>query len=60
MGQALNRGLSLAVGYGIWSGVGIALSAVGGAVLFGDRLQGRQATGLVVVLIGVVLVHSNL
>jgi small multidrug resistance pump len=60
MGQALDRGLSLAVGYGIWSGAGIALSAIGGAVLFGDRLQRRQVTGLVVVLLGVVLVRSGL
>jgi small multidrug resistance pump len=59
MAQAMNRGLSLAIGYGIWSGAGIALSALGGAVLFGDRLLRRQVAGLVVVLVGVVLVRTG-
>lgn len=57
MAQAIDRGLSLAVGYGIWSGAGIALGAAGGAMLFGDRLSARQVGALAVLVAGVVVVR---
>ncbi len=57
MAKALAAGLSLAVGYGIWSGAGIALSAISSRVLFHDRLTRRQVIGLVVVSAGVAAVR---
>lgn len=59
MAQAISRGLSLAIGYGIWSGAGIALATVSGVVVFGDRLGWLQVLGLVVVAAGVLLVHGG-
>ncbi|MBO1756144.1 multidrug efflux SMR transporter [Allobranchiibius sp. CTAmp26] len=50
--RALDAGLSLAVGYGVWTGAGIASTAVVGAVAFGDRLDRTQLVGLALVLIG--------
>ena len=57
MAKALASGLSLAVGYGIWSGAGIALSAISSRVLFHDRLTRRQVLGLVLVSFGVAAVR---
>lgn len=50
--RALDAGLSLAVGYGVWTGVGIASTALVGAVAFGDRLDRTQLVGLLLVLVG--------
>lgn len=50
--RALASGLSLAVGYGIWTGAGIASTALVGVVAFGDRLDRVQITGLCLVLVG--------
>lgn len=58
MARALDAGVSLAVGYGIWSGAGIGLAAVTG-LLFGDRLAGVHLVGLALVLGGVLLVHGG-
>lgn len=50
--RALAAGLSLAVGYGVWTGAGIVGAAVVGAAGFGDRLDHRQLVGLGLVLAG--------
>ena len=55
--QAMARGVSLAVGYGVWTGSGIALAAVVGVVFFGDRLSRRQVVGLALVVLGVVAMN---
>lgn len=47
-------GLSVAVAYGIWTGLGVALAALTGIVIFGDRMDRRQLAGLGLVLLGVV------
>lgn len=54
---SLSLGLTVALAYGIWTGAGVALAAVTGAVVFGDRLDRRQTFGLVVVLVGVALLQ---
>lgn len=59
MARALASGISLAVGYGIWTGSGIVLAALGGAVVFGDRLGRGQLVGIALVLVGVVLVRAG-
>lgn len=50
--RALAAGLSLAVGYGVWTGAGIASTALVGVLAFGDRLDRVQIAGLCLVLIG--------
>lgn len=54
MSVALSLGLSVAVAYGIWTGLGVALAALTGIVAFGDRMDRRQLAGLGLVLLGVV------
>lgn len=59
MSRALARGMPLAVGYGVWSGAGIALAAATGALVFTDRLTRIHLAGLAMVLLGVLLVHGG-
>jgi small multidrug resistance pump len=55
----LRKGLSIAVAYGIWSACGVAATAVGSMVLFGDRLTWIAVAGFVSVVAGVVLIESG-
>lgn len=50
--RALDAGLSLVVGYRVWTGAGIAATAFVGAVAFGDRLNRLRLAGLALVLVG--------
>jgi small multidrug resistance pump len=59
MSRALDAGMPLAVGYGVWSGAGIALAAATGALVFRDRLARVHLAGLALVVLGVVLVHGT-
>ncbi|WP_082556776.1 multidrug efflux SMR transporter [Modestobacter sp. Leaf380] len=59
MARALDAGLPLAVGYGIWSGSGIALAALGGAAVFGDRMSRGQLAGVALIVAGVLVVHAG-
>ena len=59
MSRALVSGVPLAVGYGIWTGSGIALATLGGAAVFGDRLGRRELLGVALVVVGVVVVHAG-
>lgn len=53
LSQALTRGMSLGVAYGVWAAVGIALVAVIGTVLFGDSLTWVQVGGIALIIAGV-------
>ena len=55
--RALDAGLSLAVGYGVWTGAGVASTALVGVFAFGDRLDRFQVIGLALVLAGSLLLH---
>lgn len=59
VGLAIDAGMSLAVAYSLWTGAGIAFAAVGGAVLFGDRLSRLQSLGLALLLLGVVFLETG-
>lgn len=59
MSRALALGVPLAVGYGIWSGCGIATAAATGSVVFHDRLDRLHIGGLVLVLAGVLLIYGG-
>lgn len=57
LAQALQRGMSLGVAYGVWSGVGVATVAVLGKVLFGDALSVVTALGIALIITGVAVVE---
>lgn len=53
----LDRGMAVGVAYGIWSAIGVVLTAVFGTVLFGELLGPVQIIGVGVIVIGVLLVE---
>jgi multidrug transporter EmrE-like cation transporter len=59
MSRALALGVPLAVGYGIWSGCGIATAVAAGSLVFHDRLDRGHVVGLVLVLAGVLLIYGG-
>lgn len=53
----LRAGLPLGVAYGIWGAVGVALTAVLSAWIFGEPLTGLMALGIAVIIAGVLCVE---
>ncbi len=53
----LHAGMPLGVAYGIWGACGVVLTAVLGALLFGDPLTPWMGVGIVLIVGGVVLVE---
>lgn len=53
----LDRGMPVGVAYGIWSAIGVVLTAVLGTVLFGELLGPVQIVGVGVIVLGVLLVE---
>ena len=53
----LDRGMAVGVAYGIWSAIGVVLTAVFGTVLFGELLGPVQIVGVGVIVVGVLLVE---
>lgn len=57
MGQALNR-IPLAIAYGIWSGLGMAIVSLLGVLIYKETFNWRMAIGLGLVLLGVIIMSS--
>ncbi|HUR74866.1 MAG TPA: multidrug efflux SMR transporter [Sporichthya sp.] len=57
LSQALQRGMSLGVAYGVWSGVGVATVALLGKLFFDDRLSAVTVGGIALIIVGVVVVQ---
>ncbi|MFD6059487.1 DMT family transporter [Rhodococcus wratislaviensis] len=55
--RAMKEGMGLGVAYGIWGALGVALTAIFGAVLFGEPLTGLMAVGLTMIIGGVLVVE---
>ncbi|MEU4343844.1 multidrug efflux SMR transporter [Nocardia sp. NPDC023852] len=53
LSQALKRGMTIGVAYGIWSAVGVAAIAVIGVLFLGERLTVVQVGGIGLVILGV-------
>lgn len=53
----LDRGMAVGVAYGIWSAIGVVLTAVLGGMLFGELLGAVQIVGIGVIVVGVLLVE---
>ncbi|MFT4157233.1 MAG: multidrug efflux SMR transporter [Microbacterium sp.] len=53
----LDRGMPVGVAYGIWSAIGVVVTAVLGTAIFGERLGPVQIIGIGVIVAGVLLVE---
>ncbi len=59
LAQILERGMTVGVAYAIWAGLGVALVAVLGRLLFDDPLTWVTGAGIVAIVGGVVLVEAS-
>ncbi len=57
LGAVLRRGMPLGVAYGIWGALGVALTAVMSALLFGEPLTPLMGLGMALVVLGVLVVE---
>jgi len=55
LGVVLTRGMPVGVAYGIWSAIGVALTALAAAALFAEALSPLSLVGLGVIIAGVLL-----
>lgn len=55
----LAAGMALGVAYGIWTAAGVALTAVLGRVMFGEKFTWVMSVGVVLIMIGVVMVETG-
>jgi small multidrug resistance pump len=53
----LDRGLGLGVTYGVWTAVGVALTATASRLLFDEPLTYLMVGGIVLIMCGVVLIE---
>jgi small multidrug resistance pump len=51
--------VDVAVVYALWSGIGIAVIAVAGVVLFDERLTALRVLGLLAIVIGIALLQLS-
>lgn len=56
---ALTAGMSIAVAYGIWTAVGIALIALVARVIWNDPLTKKMLAGIALIVVGVILVETT-
>ncbi|MGH3658625.1 MAG: DMT family transporter [Micromonosporaceae bacterium] len=59
LSQVLRLGMPVGVAYAIWSGVGVALTAVAGKFLWDDPLTPFMGLGILLIIGGVALVQSG-
>lgn len=54
----LQRGMPVGIAYAVWAGVGTAVVAVIGRLMFDDPLTALSGLGIVLIIVGVVLVEA--
>jgi small multidrug resistance pump len=59
LAMVLKRGMPVGVAYGVWSGIGVAVTAVLGKFLFGDPFTWAMAAGVVLIGAGVYLMETG-
>ncbi|MET1059389.1 MAG: SMR family transporter [Nocardioides sp.] len=57
LSAALSHGMGLGFAYGVWTAVGIALTAIASKVLFDEPLTPVMAAGLALIACGVLLLE---
>ena len=53
----LRTGMALGVAYGIWAAAGVALTAIGSLIVFGEPITLLMGVGIVVIIAGVLCVE---
>ncbi|MCS6576370.1 SMR family transporter [Curtobacterium flaccumfaciens pv. flaccumfaciens] len=53
----LRTGMALGVAYGIWGASGVALTAIGSLIIFGEPITFLMGVGIVVIIAGVLCVE---
>lgn len=56
----LRTGMPLGVAYGVWSAIGVMLTAMFAALVFGEQITVLMGVGMLLVMIGVVMVEAGL
>ena len=59
LASLLRMGASIGAVYGIWASSGVALTAILGALIFGEPFTFLIAVGIAIVIAGVVLVETG-
>lgn len=54
---AMQRGLPLGVAYGIWAALGVAVTALGSHLIFGEALTPLMLLGLGLIIVGVLCIE---
>lgn len=57
LAMVLRTGMALGVAYGIWGASGVALTAIGSLVVFGEPITLFMGIGIVVIIAGVLCVE---
>lgn len=57
LSAALAQGMPLGVAYGIWTACGVALTAILGRILFGQRFTWVMALGVALIIGGVLCIE---
>lgn len=60
LAASMSYGMPVGVAYGVWSAVGIALTAVLARIIFDDPLTLLMGIGMVVIMGGVLLVEAGM
>jgi small multidrug resistance pump len=53
----LIQGMPVGIAYGIWAACGVALTAIGGRVIFKERLTPRMIVGICLIAVGVLVIE---
>ncbi|MFI8595692.1 QacE family quaternary ammonium compound efflux SMR transporter [Kocuria koreensis] len=59
LGSLLRAGLPVGLAYGIWSSVGVALTAILGWALFGEALSLTGIFGIGLIMLGVLVIETG-
>lgn len=59
LGLTLRAGVPIGVAYGIWGAIGVALTALLGALIFDETLGTPAVAGIGLIIVGVVLVETG-
>ncbi|MQM28645.1 DMT family transporter [Glycomyces albidus] len=59
LSAVLKAGMPLGVAYGVWGAMGVVLTAVFGAVLYGEPLTGVMGAGIALIIAGVVTIEMG-
>ncbi|GAA2274651.1 SMR family transporter [Glycomyces scopariae] len=57
LGAVLKAGMPLGVAYGVWGAMGVVLTAVFGAILYGEPLTATMGAGIALIIAGVVTIE---